>query len=280
MVDTGAMRIGRIAELAGTTTRTVRYYHRLGLLAEPARRSNGYRDYTMPDAIRLMRIRWLAESGVPLDAVGGLLGEDSSGRPTPASARPVEADLLALIADLDERRALLARRRARLAAMLDDARHGRPLSPLPARLAALFRDALEEDTATPAARAALQSEKDMVEALAISGNAPDGFFDGFTALLEDPGRRARYLDLLGRWAALEHRDPEAARDEITEVTDALTGLMAHWYQDGSPESGTAPDGDPHPPPLLGDVVPDAAQQEVVARLYRRIHSAPPHGSAP
>src|SRR5699024_11360520 len=52
------------------------------LLDEPPRRSNGYRDYTMADVVRLMRIRWLAGSGVPLDAIAGMLDQDT--------AQPVE----------------------------------------------------------------------------------------------------------------------------------------------------------------------------------------------
>ncbi|GAT66905.1 merR family transcriptional regulator [Planomonospora sphaerica] len=39
------MRIGELAALAGVSTRTVRHYHRLGLLPEPERRANGYRVY-------------------------------------------------------------------------------------------------------------------------------------------------------------------------------------------------------------------------------------------
>ncbi|QDQ96954.1 MerR family transcriptional regulator [Tomitella fengzijianii] len=278
------MRIGQVAELAGTTTRTVRYYHRLGLLDEPPRRSNGYREYAMPDAIRLMRIRWLAESGVPLESVAGMLDGAGGGTAGPPMARPVEADLTALIAGIDEQRAVLARRRTRLAAMLDDAHHCRPLSPLPARLAGLFRDVLVAESTTPAARAALQIEQDMVEALTLSGKAPDGLLDGFTGLLADPDRRTRYLDLLGRWAELEHRDPEAVREEIAAITEALAGLMAHWYEggggDGPAAAGTAGDA-PQDPALLGDVVNDPAQREVVARLHRRIRTSAPHGgSAP
>src|ERR687892_734354 len=34
-----------IAELAGTSLRAVRHYHEVGLLEEPARRANGYKQY-------------------------------------------------------------------------------------------------------------------------------------------------------------------------------------------------------------------------------------------
>ncbi len=45
------MRIGEIAGIVGVSTRAVRHYHRIGLLPEPPRRANGYREYTLRDAV-------------------------------------------------------------------------------------------------------------------------------------------------------------------------------------------------------------------------------------
>lgn len=59
-----------LAKLAGTTVNTIRHYHRLGLLAEPARRPNGYKRYGERDLLRLLRVRRLAELGVPLSLIG------------------------------------------------------------------------------------------------------------------------------------------------------------------------------------------------------------------
>jgi MerR family copper efflux transcriptional regulator len=39
------MRIGELAERAGTTTKTLRFYEQAGLLPEPDRTPSGYRDY-------------------------------------------------------------------------------------------------------------------------------------------------------------------------------------------------------------------------------------------
>lgn len=55
-----------LAELAGTTVNTVRYYHRLGLLDEPERKYNGYKQYRTRHLARLLRIRRLVELCVPL----------------------------------------------------------------------------------------------------------------------------------------------------------------------------------------------------------------------
>src|SRR5690606_8663333 len=48
-----------LAELAQTTVNTIRHYHHLGLLAEPARKDNGYKQYGVKHLARLLRIRRL-----------------------------------------------------------------------------------------------------------------------------------------------------------------------------------------------------------------------------
>lgn len=60
------MRIGELAEQAGTTTRTLRYYESRGLL--PARRAeNGYRSYDEGDLRLLQQIRTLQDFGFGLE---------------------------------------------------------------------------------------------------------------------------------------------------------------------------------------------------------------------
>ncbi len=60
------MRIGELAEQAGTTTRTLRYYESRGLL--PARRTdNGYRTYDGDDLRLLRQIRMLQDFGFELE---------------------------------------------------------------------------------------------------------------------------------------------------------------------------------------------------------------------
>ena len=39
------MRIGELADITGVDVETIRYYEKAGLLAPPARESNGYRTY-------------------------------------------------------------------------------------------------------------------------------------------------------------------------------------------------------------------------------------------
>jgi len=64
--------IGQLARYAGVSTKTIRVYHAKGLLPEPSRDSSGYRRYSAQHAIDLIKIRTLAEAGVPLGRIGDL----------------------------------------------------------------------------------------------------------------------------------------------------------------------------------------------------------------
>ncbi|GAB7042478.1 MerR family transcriptional regulator [Catenuloplanes niger JCM 9533] len=90
-----------LAELAGTTVNTVRHYHRLGLLDDPERRSNGYKQYGVPHLVCLLRIRRLVELGVPLSEIGAAR---SNGDVPPEVLRQVDAQLEAEIARLQKAR--------------------------------------------------------------------------------------------------------------------------------------------------------------------------------
>ena len=68
--------IGQLAAYAGVTIKAVRHYHQRGLLEEPPRDSSGYRRYTAQHAIDLVKIKTLAEAGVPLARVKELLAAD------------------------------------------------------------------------------------------------------------------------------------------------------------------------------------------------------------
>jgi DNA-binding transcriptional MerR regulator len=68
------LHIGEVAKLIGVSTKTIRYYHEIGLLAEPRRTEGGYRLYTAQDLLRLQRIRRLRSLGLPLDRIKEILG--------------------------------------------------------------------------------------------------------------------------------------------------------------------------------------------------------------
>ena len=67
------LTIGQLASYAGVTVRAVRHYHAKGLLPEPERDHSGYRRYDAAAAVELIKIRTLADAGVPLSRVRELL---------------------------------------------------------------------------------------------------------------------------------------------------------------------------------------------------------------
>lgn len=94
------LTIGELASYTGVTVRTVRHYHARGLLPEPERDHSGYRRYDAGAVVELIRIRTLAEAGVPLARVRQLL-------------RAGEEEFAAAVADIDERLRTEIRQRRR-----------------------------------------------------------------------------------------------------------------------------------------------------------------------
>jgi DNA-binding transcriptional MerR regulator len=72
------LTISQLAAYAGVTVRAVRHYHQIGLLPEPQRDASGYRRYAATTVVSLVKIRTLAEAGVPLSQIGRMLEADAS----------------------------------------------------------------------------------------------------------------------------------------------------------------------------------------------------------
>ncbi len=94
-----------LAELAGTSLRAVRHYHQVGLLPEPQRRSNGYKQYGVAHLVRLVRIKRLVDLGFSLPQIAALGDDDDH----PEQAlRELDAELAATIDRLQRARGELA----------------------------------------------------------------------------------------------------------------------------------------------------------------------------
>lgn len=70
------MRSSELAALAGVTVRALRHYHQLGILDEPERGANGYREYDIRSLVRVLRIKRLAALGFSLHSLPDLLDGD------------------------------------------------------------------------------------------------------------------------------------------------------------------------------------------------------------
>ncbi|RMI46013.1 MerR family transcriptional regulator [Streptomyces triticirhizae] len=106
------MRIGEAARVSGVSVRALRHYEDEGLIV-PGRLANGYRDYCRPTIGRVLAVRELLASGLPLRLVReALAGPDAA----PPTAPP--AELLAEIAAYRDRLAAhIAALQARQAAL-------------------------------------------------------------------------------------------------------------------------------------------------------------------
>ncbi|GAA1536258.1 DNA-binding transcriptional MerR regulator [Microbacterium ginsengiterrae] len=72
--------IQEIARLAGTTSRTLRHYDDIGLLAPSRVAQNGYRHYDQAALVRLQRILLLRELGLGLSQILAVLDDARDGR--------------------------------------------------------------------------------------------------------------------------------------------------------------------------------------------------------
>ncbi|MFI5690107.1 MerR family transcriptional regulator [Streptomyces sp. NPDC051636] len=100
------LTISQLAAYAGVTVRAVRHYHQIGLLPEPERDRSGYRTYDAGAVVRLIRIRTLADAGVPLARVQELL--DAGPEEFAAGVEEIDKDLRAEIRRLQGTRRRLA----------------------------------------------------------------------------------------------------------------------------------------------------------------------------
>jgi len=94
-----------IAELAGTSLRAVRHYHQVGLLAEPDRSSNNYKQYGVAHLVRLVRIKRLTDLGFSLPQITAM--GDTDDHPEEA-LRALDVELAATIERLQRVRVELA----------------------------------------------------------------------------------------------------------------------------------------------------------------------------
>lgn len=73
------MKIGQLADRCGVSTKTIRYYEDIGLLAAPARTASGYRDYGEETVERLRFVRDAQATGLTLAEIASVLELKGSG---------------------------------------------------------------------------------------------------------------------------------------------------------------------------------------------------------
>ena len=83
-----------LAELTGTTLRTVRHHHEVGLLTEPERRANGYKQYGVAHLVRVLQVKRLTDLGFSLTQIADMDGTDDHPEEALAVVREVQGTAL------------------------------------------------------------------------------------------------------------------------------------------------------------------------------------------
>ena len=239
------MRSHDLATLAQVTVRTLRHYHQVGVLPEPERSRNGYREYTVHHVVRLLRIKRLAALGIPLERMPAMLDNDASSQAD--LLEQLDADIDAQIARLQAQKTLIGLARLHEAA-----------PDLPPELA----QSLARFAASGASAEMTRIDRDQVILLAhLAGDA------GIDRLATVYGRLAE-PDVLTGVAAFNRRFEELADDASeTEVDALVTGFVEQF----APLMAELGDGNDEP--LFDEAAAatlfDAYQADVLNRAQRR-----------
>jgi len=192
------LTIGQLAAYAGVTIKAVRHYHRRGLLEEPPRDESGYRRYSARHAIDLVKIKTLAEAGVPLARVKELLAAD----PDRFAAAIAEIDRT-----IQARAEALLRTRERIARLGGGDR---------LFVSAEVADYLDQLRELGASRRTVQLERDLwILMQSVSPEEAAAWIADKRDALGDPAFRALYLE---HDAAFDWSPDDPRLDALTDRT--------------------------------------------------------------
>ena len=210
------LTISQLATYAGVTVRAVRHYHAKGLLPEPERDASGYRRYDAAAVVELIRIRTLADAGVPLSRVQKLLTAE-------------EDEFTAAIEEIDRRLRAEIRERQHHRERVAELAAGDRLA-LPPE-AVDYLDRLRE---LDVPERAIELERDAW--ILVAAQIPDqmpALMGLKRAQIEEPAVTAMYMDLVGA------ADWDADDPRLAAVADRLVVMFEEdaerWTEDEIPD---------------------------------------------
>ncbi|MGO2165613.1 helix-turn-helix domain-containing protein [Corynebacterium casei] len=203
--DESILRSKDLAELTGTTPRAIRHYLQLGLLEEPSRDLNGYRNFTAAHVVQVLRIKMFSESGASLKHISQIL--DSNGIPT-------AEDIDAIDKELARKEALLRAQRSALKSLKDT----HAANPQPSRTA--------------------QFDADIGLMMANSGQVPEKILRHIQNFLNDPGVQQHTAELMSKFEAFEDESElsDAATEAMAQEWMEFYVLVAEELQFSEPAS--------------------------------------------
>lgn len=209
------MRISECAEITGTTVRTIRHYHHVGLLPVPEQRG-GHREYNESHVARLLRIRWLAGAGLSLDAIAKILEPDGTALD----------DLIHTEELLTQQLHTLKQQRERVRELIRQVEQGRELTPITVTVEDFYTRVISK-LSDPDAIALVRREMRLAELMAHRGLIPKPKkLDAIMATLDDEAVD-RAVFFYEEFAKLPRDDEHQAQQR----SDALLLHVTQWAQD-------------------------------------------------
>ncbi|SKB09009.1 MerR family transcriptional regulator [Aeromicrobium choanae] len=199
------MRSGELAELAGVTVRTIRHYHQIGILEEPPRSLNGYREYDVGHLVRLLRIKRLADLGFALQDLP--LDDDTD---HDARLEALDAELAAQVDRLTRQRAVVAALRA-----------GGAAPDLPPELGAHV--ALASAIGLPPRIARLEREQLLLLAH-LGGDDASRLLEDLYERFAEPAVMGAFGEIYERFDLIDESTPAAELDRL--VSESVEALVA------------------------------------------------------
>lgn len=215
------LTISQLAAYAEVTVRAVRHYHAKGLLPEPERDHSGYRRYGAAAVVDLIRIRTLADAGVPLSRVQELLSAD-------------EERFAAAVEEIDRRLRAEIRERQRHRERITQLAAGDSLALPPEAVA--YLDRLR---AVGVPEVVVSAERDAW--ILVAAQLPEQmpyYMETKTKDLEDP----RVVELYSEMAEVIEWEPDDPR--VVDVVDRLVAQLSDvpaeaWEVDNALDDGLA-----------------------------------------
>ncbi|MEV0895229.1 MerR family transcriptional regulator [Actinoplanes sp. NPDC049802] len=223
------VRIAELADLTETTVRTIRFYHQIGLLPIPQHR-DGRRDYDLSHLARLVRIRWLAQAGIPLTTIAVMLEQQPAirERPDPTAAL---TDLRAVAEAVGDEIERLHARRDRLQHLIDVVERDGHLSPMPASMVR-FYDEMSARATDQDAQRMIRRERDFMELAFYRGDMPAesvAAYEGLSeaALAESSGLFGEMADRIQHEDRLDPREMDRMAAAVVDRVSRHLGADLH-----------------------------------------------------
>lgn len=208
-----------VAHLSGVTVRTLRHYHQMGILPEPPRRDNGYREYGAVDVARVLRIKRLASLGLTLEQIGSILKKEASGG---AGAPEGAAELLDCIdAELEAQISLLEERRRMVSLLKKELGEGGSVL----EASAPIRDHVSRMVELGASGKTATAELHQLLIVDEREGASEVLGDvlGLYRLMEERGVMEEYVALVNEVLALPD---DAGEDECAKLAERLADVLS------------------------------------------------------